>query len=405
MRFTWLPFGLALAVPAAALLGGCGPGNTSSSGGGGSTTTTTATGGGGTGGTTGGTGGMTGGGGSTGGTTGGGGTGGVAPPANDLCPGEKVAIAIDTSTTLNGTLKGALDDYETFCADMDPQPSAPDVVYELDVPATSTVTITINATGFVPALSLRKQECSQRLPGDACLDLGTGNVSTTVALEAGTYWVVVDSADKNVGDFTMDVKYASPACGDGVVGPGEQCDPPTVSNDDGCINPGMPNGCHFGEPPPDPAIVACPGGLITISAGDSFQLGPYNNGSGGHNEINITDAVECISDAIGPEDIFHITPTGDGTLTATIGHDEDGTTLWCATHADCGDFIMYLRKNMCDSVDAADQLTCADQTLDPNGELITITVPVTGGQDYWLVVDGLDDQFGVGGYYLQLSLQ
>jgi len=413
MRFTWLPLGLALVAPAALLVGGCGPSDTSSSGGGGGTTTTTTTtttntGGGGTGGEVGGS---TTGGGGTGGTTGGGGTGGVVQPANDLCPGEKVEMAIDSMPKkINGTLKGAFDDYTTFCADTNPMPTAPDVVYELVVPAAATVTLTINATGFIPALSLRKQDCSTRLPGDACLDLGVGNFTTKVALDAGTYWVIVDSSDENVGDFTLDVSYTSGSCGDGAVNGGEQCDPAMVSNDDGCINPGSPNECHYGEPPPDPAIVMCPGGLITIGKGDSFQLGPYNNGSGQHNEANTVTA-DCVSAAVGPEDVFHITPTGDGTLTAQIGHDETGTALYCDTFPnDCGDFVMYLRKNMCDSADAADQLLCSDFTDNPNSpfgfdELLTITVPVTAGTDYWLVVDGLDDTYGIGGYYLQIQLQ
>lgn len=413
MRFTWLPLGLALVAPATALLG-CGPVDTSSSGGSGGTTTTTTTttnsGGGGAGATGGGgTGGVTGGGG-TGGAIGGGGTGGVTQPLNDQCPGETVAMAIDTSTTINGTLLGAFDDYTTFCADTDPQKTAPDVVYELDVPSAATVTITVDATGFIPALSLRKQECATRLPGDSCLDLGTGNITSKLPLDAGTYWVIVDSSDENVGDFTLTVSYDSGSCGDGAVNAGEQCDPALVSNDDGCINPGMPNECHYGEPPPDPAIVACPGGLITIGKGDSFQLGPYNNGSGMHNETNTVTA-DCASAAVGPEDVFHITPTGDGTLTAQIGHDETGTTLYCDTFPnDCGDFVMYLRKNMCDSADAADQLLCSDYTDNPNSpfgfdELLTITVPVTAGTDYWLVVDGLDDTYGIGGYYLQIQLQ
>jgi hypothetical protein len=157
--------------------------------------------------------------------------------------------------------------------------------------------------------------------------------------------------------------------------------------------------------------VQCPGGLITIGKGDSFQLGLYNNGAGGKNHQNITDAVDCVSPAVGPESIFNVKPTGDGMLVAQVGHDEDGSILYCDTYPnDCGDFIMYLRQNACNSVMPADQLACSDFTLNPNSpfgydELLTITIPVTGGQDYWLFVDGLDDMYGIGGYFLQISLQ
>jgi hypothetical protein len=411
MRSTWLSLGLALILPAALSISGCGPSNTSTSTGatggtggtggtgatGGSTTTGGSTGGS----TTGGTGGMTGG---TGGMTGG--TGGFMPPENDACPGQKVTLAIDASTTVTGTLNGATDDYTTYCADKDPAKDQPDVVYQLDVPASATVSIDIKANGFSPALSLRKQECASRQANDICLP-----TSVKTALDAGTYWLVVDSADKKTGDFTLTVSYAKPKCGDGVVNPGEDCDPAMVSNDDGCINPGKASECHFGEPPQDVAIVQCPGGLISITKGDAFQLGPYNNGPAMSKQQNVTDAMNCTSAAMGPEDVFHITPKADGTLKAQIGYAEDGKTLYCdAFPNDCADFIMYLRTNMCDSSVAGDQLGCSDNTPNPMSpfgfdEVLTINTPVKGGSDYWLIVDGIDAMYGKGGYYLQLSLQ
>ena len=418
---TWLPFGFALLLPATAVLGACGPDvETVPTGGSGGSTTTT-TGGGGTGGTTGGTGGVgaTGGTGGTGGvgaTGGTGGTGGFLPPDNDACNGELVAVTVDAPTlTVNGTLNGATDNYQTFCADTTPGADNADVVYQFDVPSDVTASFKIDATGFNPAISLRRQDCSSRFNGDACL-IGDGSaVETSVALEAGPAWIVVDSGDGQTGDFTLDVQFTTPKCGDGVINAGEKCDPATPIDDDGCINPGTPNECNFGEPPPDPALVACPGGLITIGKGDAFQLGLFNNGSGGTNHQNVVDATDCVSPAIGPEHIFNVKPTGDGVLTAQIGHWEDGVSLYCEPPPpnpapECGDFIMYLRKGACSSPDAADQLACADFTLNPNSpfgydELLTINVPVTGGTDYWLFVDGLDDMYGVGGYYLQISLQ
>ncbi|MBK8254299.1 MAG: hypothetical protein IPK82_16725 [Polyangiaceae bacterium] len=418
MRFTRFSVGFAFLVLAAPHLGACDGETTSTSTGGGGSTTT---GGGGSGASTSssssssssstGTGGT----GATG-ATGGGGTGGVIAPANDTCPGEVVNLPINQSTTIQGTLVGANDDYTTFCADTDPNPGSPDVVYQLEVPETTSATIKITGNGFNPALSLRKQECATRFAADACLSLGMGNVQTKVELTAGTYWIVVDSADSNSGTFTLEVAYAKPACGDGILNVGEQCDPVVVSNDDGCINPGMANGCSFGEAPPDPAIVTCPGGKITIAPGDSFILGPYNNGAGNSaNENEIVDPQgdgtgPCTSAAYGPENVFNVVPTGAGTLTVTIGHTENGVDAYCANPNNvCGDFIMYLREGMCSG---GAQLAC-DDVDETNGlEVISVQAPVTASTNYFLFVDSYQDDpvnpmFGPypGPYFLQISLQ
>lgn len=414
---TWLPFGFALLLPATGVLGACGPDvdteptggaggtTTTSSTGGTTTTSSTSVGGGGTGGTTGGTGGV-------GGTGGTGGTGGFMPPDNDVCNGQMVTAAVDApKTTVNGTLNGAADDYQTFCDDTTPEADKGEVVYQIDIPSDVTATFTINATGFTPALSLRKQDCSSRFAGDSCLLGSAGQIESKVALGPGSVWVVVETTDGQTGDFTFDVQLTSPKCGDGVLNPGEACDPANPTGEDGCHNPGTATECTFGEAPPDPALVQCPGGLVTIGKGDAFQLSLLNNGAGGKNHQNVVDAVDCVSPAVGPENVFNLKPTGDGMLTAQIGHWSDGMGLYCdQAPNDCGDFIMYVRKGSCTSADAADQLGCSDFTLNPNApfgydEVLTVTIPVTANTDYWLFVDGLDDVFGIGSYYLELSLQ
>lgn len=412
---TLLSYGLVLFLPAFGLLGACDSEvDTVPSGGSGGSTTTSPTGGATTTTTTGGGGiGGTGGVGATGGT---GGTGGFLPPENDACEGQLITPAVDGAAIMvEGTLNGAVDDYQTFCADMTPVADAPDVVYQLEIPADVTATFSVAAVGFEPVLSLRKTQCVSREGSDVCLVGAGGAVQTKTALGPGKVWLVVDSADGKAGDFTLSVQLTAPKCGDGVVNPGEKCDPATPTSEDGCFNPGTPDACNFGEPPPDPALVQCPGGLITIGKGDAFQLALLNNGAGGKNHENVVDAVDCVSPATGPENIFNIKPTGSGTLTATVGHWEDGT-LYCDVHPPevtppiCADFIMYLRKGTCASSAAADQLACSDYTVNPNSpfgydELLMINVPVTANTDYWLFVDGLDDLYGIGGYYLELSLQ
>lgn len=416
MRSTLFPVGLALILPVTALVGACGPPiDTETTGGGGSATTMN----GGTAGTVAGNAGVGGtvagdAGGGVGGTGGNSGTGGAIPPANDVCPGELIPLAVGATKSVKGTLKGAADDYTTFCADMDPEMGAPDVVYQLDIPADSSVSFKLDGVGFIPAMSLRKSDCTQRNGPDQCVTLGTGNVQLKVALEAGTYWIVIDSADKNVGDFTLDVTVSAPACGDGVVNPGEQCDPQMPANDDGCINPGMAKGCQYGEPPPDPAIVKCPGGMITIAVGDKFILGPYNNGSGELNNDNKIDDPQgdgtgpCPSAAYGPEDVFRVVPTGDGKLKVTIGHTENGAAYCEDPMNTCGDFILYMREGSCDM---GTQLVCDDVDEAGNLEVLSISSDVKANMPYWVFVDSYQDtpmnpMFGPypGPYYLELEL-
>ncbi|MEZ4302675.1 MAG: hypothetical protein R3B70_47560 [Polyangiaceae bacterium] len=412
----WLPIGLLALLPATAFLPACdGDGNntggtgggTTSNGGGGTTNPT-----GGVGGTTGGTGGTGGNMGGTGGSTGGtGGVGGFEPPANDLCDGEVVTVEVGSSKIVSGTLNGATDNYTTFCADTTPDQDKVDVVYQLEIPSEVTATLNVTANGFNPAFSLRKSDCSNRMGGDNCLVGVGGLVGGKYALPAGKAWIVVDSADGKTGKFDLSVQYDAPKCGDGVINSNEKCDPGAPANDDGCFNPGTPNECQFGEPPPDPAIVSCPGGLITVGKNDPLQLGPFNNGPGGTTQVNaFLDPNECASPAEGPENVFHIVPKADGMLTVQIGYAEDGVSLYCDVNPDCGDFIMYLRKGSCTSMAAGDQLACDDYTDNPNSpfgydEVLTVTSAVTADTDYWLFVDGLDLDYGVGGYFLQVNLQ
>ncbi len=427
MRSTFFNVGLALLIPSAALLGACDSDvNTEPSGGGGNTSTTSNTGGTTSTNPTGGSGGIGGetttsvGGGGTGGTggttTSTGGSGGGVPPLNDTCPGEKIAPQPTDSLSIKGTIVGAIDNYTTFCADTQPEPGAPDVVYELVLTATSTVKIELIPNGFVPALSIRKQDCSSRPNGTACLNLGAGNINTTQALDAGTYWLVVDSADMNVGSFTLNVTTSVPTCGDGAVNPGEDCDPPTVAGDDGCFDPGNAKQCKFGEAPPDPAIIQCPGGLVTLGKGDNFALGPYNNGSGSILNTNtpVGDPADpnapCPSPAAGPENIFQILPNANGVLTVTIGHDADLVTPYCDNpNNTCGDFIIYLRQGSCN---AGTQLACDDYNPDPLAyEVLTLQTPVLADTPYWLIVDTyqqdpMDPATGYPGpYFLQVELQ
>jgi hypothetical protein len=343
-----------------------------------------------------------------------GGAGGGTPAANDTCPGEAVALAPGSSVHINGTLDGANDDLTTFCADQSPDPGNPDVVYQLDVSADASVSVQLSSVAFNPALSLRLKTCTERVGSDMCLDFDSSLEKTKVSLAAGTYWLVVDSADGLTGSFTLNLEATTPVCGDGVLNAGEQCDPGPAASDDGCFDPGDAHECTFGELPMDTNVTACPG-YGPVSVGLSLdplsptitRLGPHNNGSGAHAQMNdeTADPAVCGWQAVGPENVFHVVPQAGGTLHARIGYD-DGGLVMCDTNPLCGDFIMYVRQGTCapaDPPDAGQQMACVDS--DPGfQEILETQVAVTAGGDYWVFVDGLDDTWGIGPYYLELWL-
>lgn len=350
------------------------------------------------------------------GGSGGEGGGGLPPepPANDQCGGEPVALSPGFTVKIEGTLTGANDDLTTFCADQSTDPGNPDVVYQLDVDADISLQIRVVTTEFDPVLSLRRLTCETEWNGDACLNFGDGAESTGVELTAGTYWIVIDSADGRTGDFLLDLSASEPACGDGILNTGEQCDEGPGAPDDGCRDPGTAQECTLGEEPASTDATACPGAgpfSVGLSADPEnptiTRLGPYHTGTGGHSETNATteDPWVCGWKATGPENMFHVVPEESGTLFARIGYDDNGAVI-CDLDPMCADFILYMRQGSCESDPSADppqQLACADFD-DENQEILVISAPVTAGSDYWVFVDGLDDTWGLGTFHLEMWL-
>lgn len=335
-------------------------------------------------------------------------------PDNDACTGDVVSLSGGFSITIDGTLIDATDDLTTFCADTDAAADKPDVVYQLELSSDLTVALNLTVADFAPAMSLRLTSCTEEAGGDACWASAAAPLQRTVALPTGTYWLVIDSADGSVGDFTLQIDASNPACGDGIVDSSEECDPGGPDSEDGCFDPGDANECLWGETPSNTEIIGCPGeGPIAVPLSNDAQnptivtSGPHNNGSGASTQTNeITeDPMVCGWAASGPEHVFHIVPSASGTLHARIGYGA-GNTIVCESNPYCGDFIMYLRQDFCDVQDPPDpaqQMACVD--FDPNGlEVLELTAEVLEDTSVWLFVDGLDDTWGVGEYTLELWL-
>ena len=137
------------------------------------------------------------------------GTGGSpAAPPEDRCPGLDFTVRPAVVLDVYGSLSGMQDDLTTSCGDPAPEAKNPDVVYQVDFPEATTVTVFLQSTSFEPALSVRHLSCDGEATNDLC-ELAKGSqLDAAFAVEAGRYWFVVDSADGRTGGFTLEIAAA-----------------------------------------------------------------------------------------------------------------------------------------------------------------------------------------------------
>lgn len=314
-------------------------------------------------------------GGATGGDGGTGGTGGSGPPANDQCPGEAVPLAWGESFQASGTTAEATDDFSSFCTEL----AVPlkDVVWAVTLEQPSSVTITASGTPQ-PALYVQSECGADTFPA-YCFE--TMSTSFASHLDAGTWYVTVDGE----GAFELDIRAEEPACGDGVVNTGEQCDTGPGAALDGCVDPGDELECTFGDL--DPSLGVCPGQPHTIDPGATFLLASENNlfttGYADTHESNVCGNFE------GPNRVHAFTPTAAGTLSVTIGLDEAQEIIChnATSTPGCWDHVLYART-ACD--EPATEIGCADEINNETNPSETLSFPVEANVPYYVFVDGYD---------------
>ena len=130
-------------------------------------------------------------------------------PINDSCAG---AVALAAATPTAGTLTGASDQTAGSCGG----DSGADAFYELVLAADQRVDLQVDATGFDPVVHVRSacgDPASELAAGcsDAVSGAGTAENQTFRSLAAGTYYIIVDSADGSSGDFTITATLFDPA--------------------------------------------------------------------------------------------------------------------------------------------------------------------------------------------------
>lgn len=392
---------------------GLGGGGSGEGGGGGTdptTTSVTSTGAGGDGGTP---------------TTGGGGEGGVGGgELNDTCDtASPLEVGVDEEFVVQGTITNAADDYQTFCADNSPNESSNDLLYEITTTDDCSLTLILDGD-FNGVLSFRPA-CES--DDGFCFNTSMTNEETArFHAAAGVYYIMVSDLDNAGGDFELSIGCGGPVCGDGVIGPLEDCDFGDTLPGDGCDA-----SCLF--EPNDPSIDTCAGAegtvgtpillntSITIPAnGERSTIGAIDSGTG-----------TCMYDPamVGAEPsgdhIYRIIPAANGQLTLRLGNDDTGVAACKDANGDpavdapagleppgppwdigCYDRTIHVRTD-CDAV--ATEVACTDSSQTTGGwwNVETVTFAVTAGTSYYVFVDGwanYNDGSDIGEYVLEASL-
>jgi predicted dienelactone hydrolase len=149
---------------------------------------------------------------------------------------------------------------------------------------------------------------------------------------------------------------AETKCGDGIVGPGEVCDPP-----------GEQGQCAAGQLCNSncTACVDCSGATVIPPDGGVID----GTTVGGTSVLGSS----CGLDIIAPERVFQWTPS--------VSH--DATIQTCGGSTDF-DTTLYVRADTCQGPD----LACNDDGPDPCGPHSMLTLSVVAGTTYYIVVDG-----------------
>ncbi len=125
----------------------------------------------------------------------------TASGTNEACTSTEAVPTVTMAATM-GTTVGAANDTKLTCSSSSATALAPDVHYRLDLPATTTLTLSLSgkSPSWDSSIALFNSSCT----GTAvkCSDPDT---TTILDLAAGTYFLVVDGWFTGSGNFTLNV--------------------------------------------------------------------------------------------------------------------------------------------------------------------------------------------------------
>ncbi|HVY48100.1 MAG TPA: myxococcus cysteine-rich repeat containing protein [Minicystis sp.] len=417
-RAWWMAPAAAIVVAAAMgqTTAGCGGGDTSTSSGGsggmgGATSSssshaTTTSAGGSTGTSTGGS--------NTGGTTstGGGGAGPV-----DACPGEAHSMGIGTQM-FSGSTANLHDDIQVTSGACHggADTSGNDAIYAVTFTADATVTATATGHNGLDVVLIAENDCGMQNSLDFCENqTTTGSEQQTTAVTAGqTVFFIVDGNAGSSGTYTLQIDAAAPACGDGYVNPGEQCDDGNTMDGDGCSST-----CQT-EQPMD-ASETCPGDTVPIPLNVPVDIqGAMPAPIGEATTLNYADNYQtCDSLAMpngGNDRVFELIPAAAGTMTVelrNIGSNGgfDGVLSGWLNTCSPAPAIAFDDVTTFHDPPTGDYLGCSDQAYgdvaytpgDTNTYENLLPFTVAAGQPVFVVVDGYQD-VSAGEFWLHVTL-
>jgi hypothetical protein len=253
-----------------------------------------------------------------------------AGATNETCMSSEAVIPM-TTPTVNGNTSAAADDFASDCG-LDG--GAGDVVYELVLPATRTLTLDQNGV-FDGVLELRNGTCGT--PELSCAD---GEfLSFPAGLPAGTYYAIVDGWSAGEGTYTLTVN--------GTLNTGDACDPALHAS--GMIV------CSNGS-----ACAGAPGAEVCVPAACNNAVD--DDGAGDGNGYPNDPGCSSISDNDETDDC----PAGPNCPECADGVDNDGD----------GD-IDFGNDDGCAAASGASELSGCEQG--ESDAVVTVSMPTSTG--------------------------
>ncbi|WP_437304389.1 DUF4215 domain-containing protein [Sorangium sp. So ce388] len=257
------------------------------------------------------------------------------------------------STTIHGDTSEGTSGLEGTCY-LGNTGHGPEEIHLFTPPAGQSGTLVVELESPNDHSVYARSSCADMLSEIACSDRGFPEDGLPdeerielLVRDGQTVPIVVDAYEPGEGGpYTLNVSFRPLVCGDGTVGPTEECDDGNTTSGDGCS-----------------ALCAYE---IEVLCEDAAELVIGENTGNTATGTSVFEG-SCLGwDA--PETIGRFTPPSDGTLTLTLSAEAD---LGIHVRESCADF--------------GSELACVDD--EGRGDDETLAIDVTGGEPLFVIVD------------------